>query len=1105
MKLFSKIATAIVGIAMAVGVGTALTISPNVKDANAGTANFTLSSASDVTVEGVTVSFAKGSGSNAPAWYDAGLRLYISNTVTISSADTITSISFNWEKQGKKDFASVTADVGSYTHPASPGVGTWTGSENAIVFTLSGNGQLQLNTFSVDFSGGSTTSYTVTDDITNGTIDKSSVNEGATLVTTITPDSGYKLPDSVSVTMGGTSVTHTYVDGVVTVANVTNDIVISGECPEADPYFVLDATSFELTSTYSEGTATFENVDYAYKNAKSQNLGSSPKNNFNSNATILLDGANGGYFYNTSAIGTKISKLEVYSNIGSSTNVGNKIAIDFSDKPLTSAKETPDYEEALTTADHVYSYTPTGSNPYFRIGTTGTKNPQIQIRISYEKGLDSAIENSLHQEGPFTLYEGGSAMTFMFYDASGEYHERVYDDLDWSISDNTVLNLVKNTSECSVSGLTPGSATLSCVAPGYKTATVTINVEENPDIEQLTIYGYDGSKATNPADDTTILYSKTAELYRYVAVDEDGEIVTTANWTSLATDVATVSVNAGVASITTLKPGGFSLSASATNYKTGSASITVDKSYLEELSVGGAMSVTTYTTKDSWNPTGLTVTATYHSGWTEDVTSDVIWSYDPTDPAENVTSVIATANYEEQSANSLPQAVSVSVAHDGTLEDPYTVEEAYQHIDSQEGVEDVYVIGIVSKIVEEYSTKFQNISFNISTDGELGSKQLQAYRCVTSEAHPIASNDDVEIGATVIVYGNLTKYKETYEFSAGCTIESYTPPESGEIDVTFNPPANLEIHDAGTLVATTDAANPVFTWSVDQDSLFDLDTSTGEYEVTGLGEVKVTVNVTSDDGEGFASAYIKLNGSISSPYTVKQANDIAASLPSSEATPYYIYVKAYVKEFATSKDQSGNPRGLDITTLDESSKILIYTNVSPYEAFVDGLSLGDYLIVKANVKNYSGTYELTSPERMSYAYSSMTFAFDLLDQTDTVCKDYDDVTDNKEAIEAVWEKLSGESYYGRLTDADKTDLVNAKAKEDGTTIEQAMARYDYLVNKYKVDNFITGRKTNESHISPVIVNNVGDSTMSIIIVSVIALSSISAIAVLLIIKRRKTY
>ena len=116
--------------------------------------NFTLSSADAVTVEDVTVTFAKGDGNNAPAWYDNGLRLYANNTVTVSSESAITAITFNWQQQGSKAFNTVTASVGEYTHPEAAGEGKWTGSATSVTFTLGASGQLLLNTFTVTLAEG---------------------------------------------------------------------------------------------------------------------------------------------------------------------------------------------------------------------------------------------------------------------------------------------------------------------------------------------------------------------------------------------------------------------------------------------------------------------------------------------------------------------------------------------------------------------------------------------------------------------------------------------------------------------------------------------------------------------------------------------------------------------------------------------------------------------------------------------------------------------------------------------------------------------------------------------------------------------------------------
>ena len=116
--------------------------------------DITITSADAVNQDGVKIVFDKANGQTAPAWYEKGLRLYAKNTVTISANSNITEITFNWEKQGSKDFAKLTANVGNYSHPSSTGAGTWTGSAKEIVFTVGEKGQLQLNTLSVSTGEG---------------------------------------------------------------------------------------------------------------------------------------------------------------------------------------------------------------------------------------------------------------------------------------------------------------------------------------------------------------------------------------------------------------------------------------------------------------------------------------------------------------------------------------------------------------------------------------------------------------------------------------------------------------------------------------------------------------------------------------------------------------------------------------------------------------------------------------------------------------------------------------------------------------------------------------------------------------------------------------
>ena len=89
---------------------------------------------SKVTQMPVTVLFAKGSGSTAPAYYTTGtaVRAYAKNTITVSSAlGKIVRVEFVFSTGD--DGNGISANVGEFALP------TWTGSEESVTFTISGD------------------------------------------------------------------------------------------------------------------------------------------------------------------------------------------------------------------------------------------------------------------------------------------------------------------------------------------------------------------------------------------------------------------------------------------------------------------------------------------------------------------------------------------------------------------------------------------------------------------------------------------------------------------------------------------------------------------------------------------------------------------------------------------------------------------------------------------------------------------------------------------------------------------------------------------------------------------------------------------------------
>lgn len=111
----------------------------------------------DVSVDPITISFAKSSGSNAPAYYSSGtsVRLYAKNTFTVSAKDLkITNIAFTY---GSKTSATISADSGSISG------NTWTGNADSITFTIGDSGQRHIQSMTVTCVTPSSDPYVVLD------------------------------------------------------------------------------------------------------------------------------------------------------------------------------------------------------------------------------------------------------------------------------------------------------------------------------------------------------------------------------------------------------------------------------------------------------------------------------------------------------------------------------------------------------------------------------------------------------------------------------------------------------------------------------------------------------------------------------------------------------------------------------------------------------------------------------------------------------------------------------------------------------------------------------------------------------------------------------
>ena len=191
--------------------------------------------------------------------------------------------------------------------------------------------------------------------------------------------------------------------------------------------------------------------------------------------------------------------------------------------------------------------------------------------------------------------------------------------------------------------------------------------------------------------------------------------------------------------------------------------------------ISGTPTKTNYYVGEAFDYSGLKASATFSDNTTEDVTANATWTLNPasfTDATQN--EVTVTATYEGATDTKTYPVTVTSI--ENTKETAYTVAEAIKLIDNGKTDVWVYVKGIVSKIVTRYNTQYKNITFNVSDDGATTTPQFQFFRNQKDAENTYAEDPKIEVGATVIGYGILKKFNDTYEFDKGNYLVEYTAP-----------------------------------------------------------------------------------------------------------------------------------------------------------------------------------------------------------------------------------------------------------------------------------------------------------------------------------------
>lgn len=199
---------------------------------------------SNLTVDGVTATFAKGSnGSNAPKYYTSGtaIRAYGGNTITLS-ANQITAATFTF---GSSDGSNeITADCGSWNSP------TWTGdATDEVVFTIGGtSGNRRIKSIAVTYtSGGGSGSYS----------DYTTTCQQVESIEVQSPQTEFHLTDDFTIGSSG-KVIATLSGGGTT--DVTGSATFSGYNMEVVGTYTVTVTYMGATATYNINVQPLDNA-----------------------------------------------------------------------------------------------------------------------------------------------------------------------------------------------------------------------------------------------------------------------------------------------------------------------------------------------------------------------------------------------------------------------------------------------------------------------------------------------------------------------------------------------------------------------------------------------------------------------------------------------------------------------------------------------------------------------------------------------------------------------------------------------------------------------------------------------------------------------------
>ena len=529
--------------------------------------------------------------------------------------------------------------------------------------------------------------------------------------------------------------------------------------------------------------------------------------------------------------------------------------------------------------------------------------------------------------------------------------------------------------------------------------------------------------------------------------------------------------------------------------------------------------VVTATAKNLTSPT-FSWSANNQNVSLENTTSSAVTIKPNTDSSATAT-VTCTATAGNKSASA---SVAVNIFHQ-----PYTVAEARAAIDANENLTDVSTSGIIAQI-DSYNSTYHSLTYWISDDGSTNN-MLQIYSGKGLNNANFNATTDIEVGAQVTIKGTLKKFNSTYEYDKNNYQTYYLVKTISSIAISGAMTKTIysdgsQWNPAGLVVTATYNDNTTgditggVTWSYNPTTPTLGVTSvvvTATFETFSVSSSAQSVTVsTTPYTNGLPYKIYLVNTQLSKTYyftgamgTGQQQYYGASSETKSEAVDVYfenhtgggqnLYFNVnnvknyiYVNKVTSGSDTHYNfSFGASVPSLGWGYNGNCLTYVVDDTDYTIA-TYGTYITFGASPASYNTNYP--AQFELSDSVTAETFAQEFLGNM--TC-DATGATEPTFASGYTWADF--QVTFSQLPSAEQETLRTAVANESGTTVQQAMARYDYVVAKYSYNNFINRSVASLSHR----MNNFLGSDSAVMITVVIGLITTPLMAAWFMLRKRK--